>query len=41
MPTASLRRSAESDLYEWVLDNRVVTVMGFEERGDTIACSSR
>jgi predicted GNAT family acetyltransferase len=32
----SLRRSVESDQYEWVVDDRVVAVMGFEERGSTI-----
>jgi predicted GNAT family acetyltransferase len=32
----SLRRSAESEQYEWVVDDRVVSVLGFEERGSTI-----
>ena len=38
VPTASLRRSVESDQYEWVFDDQVVAVMGFEE-GATPSCS--
>jgi predicted GNAT family acetyltransferase len=33
---ASLRRSLEADQYEWVVDERVVAVLGFEERGSSI-----
>ena len=36
MSNACLRRSIDSDQYEWVVDDRVVAVMGFEDRGDTI-----
>jgi hypothetical protein len=32
----SLRRSVEADQYEWVVDDQVVAVLGYEERGSTI-----
>ena len=36
MVAPSLRRSAELDQYEWVVDGEVAAVLGFEERGSTI-----
>ena len=36
MVAPSLRRSAEPDQYEWVVDGEVAAVLGFEERGSTI-----
>ena len=36
MPAATLRRAEESQQYEWVVDDAVVAVLGYEERGSTI-----
>ena len=36
MSVGNLRRSVEADQYEWVVDEQVVAVLGFEERGSTI-----
>ena len=36
MTAPSLRRSAELEQYEWVVDGQVAAVLGFEERGPSI-----
>jgi predicted GNAT family acetyltransferase len=36
VPPPSLRRSDELGQYEWVVDGRVVSVLGYELRGDAV-----
>jgi len=36
VPATSLRRSDELSQYEWVLDGRVVSVLGYELRGEEV-----